>query len=78
MINKYSQSLFNFKKGGAVEGSMITSSGYSIWAPLQRTESLAWSYPNAWEERPPRRPGVGILDRVADGSPYVVKQQALD
>ena len=56
---------------------MINSSSYGIWAPLKRTESLAWSYPNAWEERPPRRPGVGILDRVADGSPYVVKRQAL-
>ena len=56
---------------------MITYSTYGIWAPLQRTESLAWSYPKAWEERPPRRPGVGMLDRVADGSPYVVKWQAL-
>ena len=56
---------------------MITSSNYGILAPLQRTESLAWSYPKAWEERPPRRLGVGMLDRVADGSPYVVKRQAL-
>ena len=56
---------------------MITSSNYGIWATLQRTENLAWSYPKAWEERPPRRPGVGMLDRVADGSPYVVKWQAL-
>ena len=57
---------------------MISSSNYGIWAPLQRTESLAWSYPNAWEERPPRRHGVGMLDRAKDGGPYVVKQQALD
>ena len=56
---------------------MITSSNYGIWVPLQRTESLAWSYPKAWEERPPTRLGVGMLDRVADGSPYVVKWQAL-
>ena len=56
---------------------MITSSNYGIWAPLQRTESLAWSYPKAWEERSPTRLGVGMLDRVADGSPYVVKRQAL-
>ena len=56
---------------------MITCSNYGIWAPLQRTESLAWSYPKAWEERPPRRLGVGMLDRVADGSPYLVKRQAL-
>ena len=57
---------------------MITSSNYGIWAPLQRTESLAWPYPKAWEERPPRTHGVGMLDRATDGSPYVVKQQALD
>ena len=57
---------------------MITSSNYGIWAPLERTESLAWSYPKAWEERLPRRYGVGTLDRATDGGPHVVKQQALD